>query len=87
MTGPAPADGSSRSLEHWLHEHSNGLIAFRRRLHAHPEVSGEEYATTEAIAERLDLGGIPFRPLTSGTGLIVGISAKFKGGSLAQYSC
>jgi amidohydrolase len=70
MTGPAPARGGSRSLDHWLHEHSNGLIAFRRRLHAHPEVSGEEYATTEAIAERLDLGGIPFRTLTSGTGLI-----------------
>ena len=70
MTVTAAAAPGSGSLDTWLHEHGEGPVAIRRHLHAHPELSGEEYATTEAIAERLDLGGIPFRPLSSGTGLI-----------------
>jgi len=67
MTGAA---SSGRTIDTWLHEHSEGLIAFRRYLHAHPEISGCETATTDAIAERLMLAGIPARRLSSGTGLI-----------------
>lgn len=70
MTGTAPVAPSDRTIDTWLHEHSEGLIAFRRYLHAHPEISGRESATTDAIAERLSLAGIPARRLSTGTGLI-----------------
>jgi amidohydrolase len=70
---PAPADGPPavpRALDHWLDEHGEGLIAIRRNIHAHPELSGEEHATTELVLERLQLAGLEPRTLTSGTGLI-----------------
>ncbi len=60
----------SRPLDHWLREHIEGLVAIRRNMHAHPELSGEEYATTELIAERLMLAGLEPRRLASGTGLV-----------------
>lgn len=46
------------------------LVAFRRRLHAHPELSYAEYATTEAIANRLQVAGLQPRILGLGTGLV-----------------
>ena len=42
----------------WLGEHGEGLIAIRRNIHAHPELSGDEHATTELVAERLELAGL-----------------------------
>lgn len=54
----------------WLAEHSDDLVAVRRHLHAHPEPSYEEYATTELIAERLTLAGYSPTVLSSGTGLV-----------------
>ncbi len=71
-------DGSAaghRSLDAWLHEHGEGLIAIRRNIHAHPELSGEEHATTELVAERLELAGLTPSPLSSGTGLICDLTA------------
>lgn len=57
-------------LDEWLHEHGEGLIATRRHLHAHPELSGEEHATTAFVAQRLELAGLRPRRLSSGTGLV-----------------
>lgn len=51
------------------------LIAFRRELHAHPELPWEEFETTQRIARELDKLGISYR-LTQPTGLI----AEIKGG-------
>lgn len=61
---------SDRPIDQWLAEHENALIAFRRHLHAHPELSHEEHLTTSAIAERLDAAGVPHRRLSVGTGVI-----------------
>jgi amidohydrolase len=58
------------SPSRWLTEHAEGLIAFRRTLHANPELSGMETATTELIGERLRLAGLHPRILRMGTGLI-----------------
>ncbi len=58
------------ALDAWLGEHGEGLIALRRNLHAHPELSGQEYATTDLVAERLELAGLSPRRLRSGTGLV-----------------
>jgi amidohydrolase len=48
------------------------LIAFRRDLHAHPELAGAEVRTSALIAARLTAAGIRVRPL-AGTGLIADI--------------
>ena len=57
-------------LADWLAEHGEGLIALRRNMHAHPEVSGAEHATTELVRERLELAGMHPRMLAVGTGLV-----------------
>lgn len=48
------------------------LIAFRRDVHAHPELSRRETRTTAAVAERLRAAGLSPR-LLDGTGLVVDV--------------
>ncbi len=48
------------------------LHAFRRDLHAHPELSRQETRTTKRIIERLSGAGLAVRPFP-GTGLVVDI--------------
>lgn len=67
-------------LDHWLEEHSEGLIAIRRNLHAHPELSGEEHATSEFVAERLSLAGLHPRALAVGTGMICDLDGDHSAG-------
>lgn len=57
-------------LAAWLDEHGAGLVAVRRNLHAHPELSGVEHATTELVRERLELARMHPRILAVGTGLV-----------------
>jgi amidohydrolase len=57
-------------LATWLAEHGEGLVAMRRNMHAHPELSGEEHATTAMVRERLELAGLQPRLLKIGTGLV-----------------
>lgn len=56
-------------------KYEDEMIAFRRDLHAHPELPWEEVRTTQKIAQTLDAIGIPYR-LTEPTGVI----AEIKGG-------
>lgn len=49
--------------------HLDELVAFRRDLHAHPEVANTERRTTERIASRLRAAGLTPR-LLPGTGLV-----------------
>jgi amidohydrolase len=60
-------------LRVWLDQHHDELIAIRRHLHAHPEPSGQELATTAFVAERLEVAGLAPRILSGGTGLICDI--------------
>lgn len=46
------------------------IIALRRRLHRYPELSGEEYATSETVQEHLAEHGIPFTAGYAGTGVL-----------------
>jgi len=48
------------------------LIAFRRDLHAHPELAGEEVRTTTMVATRLAAAGVRVRALV-GSGLVADI--------------
>ena len=46
------------------------LVAFRRDLHAHPELGRQEHRTTAVIADRLRAAGLSPQVLAVGTGLI-----------------
>ncbi len=48
------------------------LIAFRRDLHAHPELAGDEVRTTSVVAARLSAAGMRVRML-AGSGLVADI--------------
>ena len=68
-------DGTGpRAIDRWLDEHGEGLVALRRNLHAHPELSGQEHATTDLVFERLELAGLDPRRLSVGTGLVCDIA-------------
>jgi amidohydrolase len=75
MTELATAHGGAgpHPIDRWLHEHGDGLVALRRNLHAHPELSGQERATTDLVHERLELAGLHPRRLAVGTGLVCDI--------------
>lgn len=57
-------------LRSWLDEHRAELVAFRRHLHAHPELSRQEFASTELVAERLELAGLRVQRMSVGTGVV-----------------
>ena len=59
------------------------LIAFRRDLHMHPELSREEYRTTAAIRARLEKAGLQPREMPGGTGLICDIDPADAGPRIA----
>jgi len=59
-------------LRETLAELEDELIAFRRDIHAHPELAGAEVRTTTAIADRLSAAGIRVRRL-EGSGLVADI--------------
>lgn len=57
-------------VEKWLGAHTEDLVAWRRHLHANPELARHEYATTEFVAARLTAAGLVPKVLPRGTGLI-----------------
>jgi amidohydrolase len=59
-------------IDEWLEERGELLREFRRRLHAHPEPSREEYQTTRFLSEQLDQRGIPHVIAPTGRGLTAG---------------
>jgi amidohydrolase len=65
-TGPA-------WLEEWLAAHRSDVVAWRRSIHAVPELGRAEHRTTELIAQRLMAAGLEPRTLPSGTGLVCDI--------------
>ncbi|MEM9516105.1 MAG: amidohydrolase [Actinomycetota bacterium] len=76
----------SASVDRWLDQHGDDLIALRRELHANPEVSGEEYATTRFIANRLDLAGVTTHGFSVGTGLWCDVDGRRSGPRVAIRS-
>ncbi|WP_199742840.1 M20 family metallopeptidase [Nocardia stercoris] len=60
-------------MESWLREHQSDLIGFRRHLHANPELSRAEFATTEFVESWLTKAGLEPRKLPTGAGLICDI--------------
>ncbi|WP_337189782.1 amidohydrolase [Ornithinimicrobium cavernae] len=50
------------------------LLALRRDLHAHPEVSWQEHRTTSVVIERLEAAGVPVRAMP-GSGAVADFGA------------
>jgi amidohydrolase len=63
----------STGLDTFLGNEHERLVALRRDLHAHPELGGHEYRTTERIAAELTEVGLEPRTLPTGTGLLCDI--------------
>jgi len=60
-------------LDDWLKAHAADVVAWRRHIHANPELSRREYNTTELVAKLLREVGLKPRVLPGGTGLICDI--------------
>lgn len=52
------------------------LIAVRQHIHAHPELSFQEYKTSEFIQSKLDEFGVSYKAGVAGTGIIALIEGK-----------
>jgi amidohydrolase len=57
-------------LDEWLEHASGDLVAWRRHIHANPELARNEYATTELIGAVLRSAGLQPTVLPGGTGLV-----------------
>ncbi|MGW6931093.1 M20 family metallopeptidase [Lentzea sp. NPDC054927] len=60
-------------LDDWLKANAADVVAWRRHIHANPELSRREYNTTELVAKLLREVGLKPRILPGGTGLICDI--------------
>ena len=63
-------DAQVSLVRRMVQAHANELVAFRRRLHAEPEPSYDEVATTDAVVERLLVEDLQPIRLSIGTGLV-----------------
>ena len=57
------------AAESWLAANCDDLVGWRRHLHRHPELSRQEFATTQFIGELLAGAGLNPKVLPTGTGL------------------
>lgn len=60
-------------LDAWIEANARQLVAWRRHIHAHPELSRDEHETTAFLSARLTEIGLRPRILPGGTGLICDI--------------
>ncbi|SHG49125.1 amidohydrolase [Streptoalloteichus hindustanus] len=62
-------------LDGWLSAHGADVVAWRRRVHANPELSRREHATTRFLVDTLTSVGLRPRVLPGGTGLVCDIGS------------
>jgi amidohydrolase len=60
-------------LDEWLLGNADDVLAWRRHIHAHPELSRREFGTTELVAGVLRSVGLKPSVLPGGTGVICDI--------------
>ena len=58
-------------------------IALRRHLHAHPDLSEQEFPTMELVCEHLDAAGIPYERNVAESGVVGLIKGSFSGPVIA----
>ncbi len=79
---PAPSTPLAR-VDARLATLRDELIAVRRDLHRHPEVSGEEARTAGIVADRLRRLGLPVRTDVGGHGVVTTIQGRLRGPEVA----
>lgn len=62
-------------LDDWLRTHVADVVAWRRRIHANPELARREFATTEFVMTMLRSVGLSPWVLPTGTGVVCDIGA------------
>ncbi len=75
---PIPDLGAGRGpfwLDEWIRANAADVVSWRRRIHANPELSRREYATTEMIVGLLRAVGLRPSVLPGGTGVICDIGS------------
>jgi amidohydrolase len=70
---PAGADPLPGQLDRWLASRGAELVAVRRHIHAHPELSHQEFETAALVAQHLKNAGLNPRMLPKGNGVICDI--------------
>jgi len=74
VPGPPPgADPLPGQLDRWLAARGAELVAVRRHIHAHPELSYHEFETAALIARELAVAGLEPRLLPKGNGVLCDI--------------
>jgi amidohydrolase len=61
---------SAFDLDTFVGEHDDELVAFRRDLHAHPELGRTEHRTTDLLMARLQRAGLSPRRIGGATGVV-----------------
>ena len=80
---PDPSLPAAGTIAAVVEKHADELIAVRRDLHAHPELSWEEHRTSEIVATRLAQAGWRVLP-TTGSGVVADLGEPAPGrGSVA----
>ncbi|HEX8630727.1 MAG TPA: amidohydrolase [Catenuloplanes sp.] len=72
---PSGADPLPGQLDRWLASRGAELVAVRRHIHAHPELSHQEFETAALVARELALAGLSPRLLPKGNGVICDIGS------------
>lgn len=67
---PPGADPLPGQLDRWLASRGAELVAVRRHIHAHPELSHREFETAALVARQLAAAGLQPRFLPKGNGVI-----------------
>ncbi|OZM75052.1 N-acyl-L-amino acid amidohydrolase [Amycolatopsis antarctica] len=57
-------------LDEWIEANATDVVAWRRHIHAHPELSRQEYATTEFVMSVLRSVGLKPALMPGGTGVL-----------------
>ncbi|MCC7504084.1 MAG: amidohydrolase [Saprospiraceae bacterium] len=63
-------------IQQLAREYHADTVVCRRHLHAHPELSFQEYETSRYVASQLDAIGVEYRTGIAGTGLVALIKGK-----------
>jgi len=72
---PPGADPLPGQLDRWLASRGAELVAVRRHIHAHPELSGQEFETAALVARELTRAGLAPRLLPKSNGVICDIGS------------
>ncbi|BCJ66369.1 amidohydrolase [Polymorphospora rubra] len=67
---PPGADALPGQLDRWLASRGAELVSVRRHIHAHPELSHQEFETAALVARELAVAGLSPRLLPKGNGVI-----------------